>query len=53
MGTVLTMNIYEDIKRLQPSREKAEAAMKAFDPAAWEARVRPRVRQDRAAGAGH
>lgn len=40
VGTVLTMNIYEDIKRLQPSREKAEAAMKAFDPAAWEARVR-------------
>ncbi len=40
VGTVLTMNIYEDIKRLQPSREKAEAAIKAFDPAAWEARVR-------------
>ncbi|MBQ3079318.1 MAG: sn-glycerol-1-phosphate dehydrogenase [Clostridia bacterium] len=40
VGTVLTMRIYEDIKKLVPSREKAENAMKAFDEKAWEARVR-------------
>lgn len=40
VGTALTMKIYEDIKRLTPDRAKAEAAMAAFDVAAWEARVR-------------
>ncbi len=36
VGTVLTLRLYEFIKALTPSREKAEAAIKAFDPAAWE-----------------
>lgn len=40
VGTVLTMKIYEDIKRLTPCREKAEAAMRAFNPDEWEKRVR-------------
>ena len=40
VGSVLTMNIYDGIKTLKPSREKAEAAMKAFDPVAWEANIR-------------
>lgn len=36
VGTVLTLRLYEFIKALTPSREKAEAAIKAFDPEAWE-----------------
>ncbi|MBR4234463.1 MAG: sn-glycerol-1-phosphate dehydrogenase [Clostridia bacterium] len=40
VGTVLTMNIYEDIKTLKPSRAKAEKHMREFDTAAWEANIR-------------
>lgn len=40
VGTVLTMKIYEDIKKLRPTVEKGMAAMKAFDANEWTARVR-------------
>ncbi len=40
VGTYLTMKIYEDIKKLNPSMEKGMQAMKAFDEKAWEERVR-------------
>jgi len=40
VGTCLTMGLYDDIRKLVPSREKAENAMKNFDKDAWEARVR-------------
>ncbi|MBR3927650.1 MAG: sn-glycerol-1-phosphate dehydrogenase [Clostridia bacterium] len=40
VGTYLTMNIYEEIKKLHPSLDKGMAAMKAFDEKAWEERVR-------------
>ena len=40
VGTVLTMRIYEEIKRLTPSREKAESAMRAFDAEKWEENIR-------------
>jgi len=40
VGTYLTMNIYEDIKKLTPDREKALAAMRAFDGEKWEANIR-------------
>ncbi|MBQ6646156.1 MAG: sn-glycerol-1-phosphate dehydrogenase [Clostridia bacterium] len=40
VGTVLTMDIYDDIKRLVPDREKALSHMRAFDPAAWETNIR-------------
>lgn len=40
VGTVLTMRLYDRIKALVPSREKAESAMKAFDADEWEARVK-------------
>ena len=39
VGTCLTMNIYEDIKKLRPTIEKGMAAMKAFDENEWKARV--------------
>ena len=40
VGTVLTMNLYEDIKTLVPDREKALKHMRDFDPARWEANIR-------------
>jgi glycerol-1-phosphate dehydrogenase [NAD(P)+] len=36
VGTCLTLKLYEHIRLLKPSRAKAEAAIKAFSPAAWE-----------------
>ena len=39
VGTVLTMNIYDDIKKLVPSREKALKHMADFDPEAWEKEI--------------
>ena len=40
VGTYLTLRIYDRLRNMTPSREQAEAAMRAFDPAAWEANVR-------------
>ena len=40
VGTYLTLRVYDRLKQMTPSREKAEAAMRAFDPAAWEQNVR-------------
>lgn len=39
VGSVLTLKLYKHLRVLQPSREKAEAHMAAFDPAAWEAEM--------------
>lgn len=39
-GTVLTLKLYEKIRKIQPSREKAEAFIEAFDTKAWEAQMR-------------
>ena len=36
VGTCLTLKLYEHIRQLTPSRAKAEAAIRAFSPAAWE-----------------
>ena len=36
VGTCLTLGLYEHIRKLTPSRAKAEAAMAAFSQAAWE-----------------
>ena len=40
VGTYLTLRVYDRLRRMTPSREQAEAAMRAFDPAAWEQNVR-------------
>ena len=40
VGTYLTLRIYDRLRQITPSREQAEAAMRAFDPAAWEQNVR-------------
>lgn len=40
VGTYLTLRIYDRLRKMTPSREQAEAAMRAFDPAAWEQNVR-------------
>ena len=40
VGTLITLRIYDRLKTLTPDRAKAEQAMRAFDPAVWEARVR-------------
>ncbi|MCQ2436777.1 MAG: sn-glycerol-1-phosphate dehydrogenase [Clostridia bacterium] len=40
VGTVLSMKIYQKVPEIIPDRAKAEAHMKAFDRAAWEAQVR-------------
>lgn len=40
VGTYLTLNIYDRLRHMTPSREQAEAALSAFSPAAWEAEVR-------------
>lgn len=39
VGTRLTMDIYEKIKSITPTRERALEARANFDAAAWEARV--------------
>ena len=40
VGTYLTFKIYDRLRSMTPDRESAEKAMEAFDPAAWEERVR-------------
>ena len=40
VGTFLTFGVYDRLRRITPDRETAEKAMREFDPAAWEARVR-------------
>ena len=40
VGTYLTLRIYDRLRTMTPSREQAEAAMRSFDPAAWEQNVR-------------
>ena len=40
VGTVLSMKLYRKIRQIQPDRAKAEAHMKAFNRADWEAQVR-------------
>ena len=40
VGTLITLRIYDQLKTATPSRQRAEQAMLAFDPAAWEKRVR-------------
>ena len=40
VGTVLCLKLYESIRNIVPDRERAEAHMRAFDPAAWEVQVR-------------
>lgn len=40
VGTCLTLRIYDRLRTMRPDRERAEAAMRAFDPVAWEANVR-------------
>ena len=40
VGTYLTLRIYDRLRKTTPSREQAEASMRAFDPAAWEQNVR-------------
>ncbi len=40
VGTVLCLHIYDRLRTFTPSRETAEAAMRAFSPAQWEQTVR-------------
>ena len=40
VGTALTMKIYEKLVTVTPDRARAEAHMRSFDRAAWEAQVR-------------
>lgn len=40
VGTVLCMKLYRHIRRITPDRARAEAHMKAFDRAQWEAQIR-------------
>lgn len=40
IGTVLSMKLYRKIRTVKPDRALAEAHMKAFDRAQWEAQVR-------------
>lgn len=39
IGTMLTLELYEYIKRIKPDMERARAAIAAFDSAAWEAKI--------------
>lgn len=39
VGTLLTFKIYDEIRKLQPKRETAEAFMRSFDSQRWEAIV--------------
>jgi len=36
VGTYLTFQIYDRLRKMRPDRETAEKAMASFDPAAWE-----------------
>ena len=40
VGTALTLRIYDRLRRIAPDAAHAEAALRAFDPAAWEAEMR-------------
>ena len=40
VGTCLTLKLYEDIRKLVPDRQKAEAFITGFDNSAWEAEMR-------------
>ena len=40
VGTLLTLDIYKKLSTVTPDRARAEAHMRAFDEAAWEAQVR-------------
>ena len=40
IGTLLTLDIYQKLREVTPDRERAEAHMRAFDRAEWEAQVR-------------
>ena len=40
VGTVLSMKLYRKIREIKPDRAKAEAWMKAYDRAEWEAQVK-------------
>lgn len=40
VGTVLTLKLYEEIRKVKPDRAKAEAHMAAFDYDTWEKQVR-------------
>ena len=40
VGTLLTLDIYRKLREVTPNRERAEAHMRAFDRAEWEAQVR-------------
>ena len=40
VGTVLTLQIYQKLAEVTPDRARAEAHMRAFDRAEWEAQVR-------------
>ena len=40
VGTVLTLKLYEEIRKITPDREKAEKHMAAFDYDTWEKQVR-------------
>ncbi len=39
IGTMLTLELYEYIKRIEPDLSRAKAAIAAFDGAAWEAKI--------------
>lgn len=40
IGTVLSMKLYRKIREIKPDRAKAEAWMKAYDRAEWEAQIK-------------
>ena len=40
VGTVLTLGLYEDIRKITPDRAKAEAHMASFSNEAWEKEIR-------------
>lgn len=40
VGTYLTLRLYEQIRKLHPDRQKAEAFIAAFDNSAWEKEMR-------------
>ncbi|NLD58679.1 MAG: sn-glycerol-1-phosphate dehydrogenase [Clostridiales bacterium] len=40
VGTMLTMDIFEELKKIRPDRAVAEKHMRAFDARKWEAEIR-------------
>lgn len=40
VGTYLSLRVLEQVKQITPSREKAEEAMRSFDPVEWEENIR-------------